>query len=100
MPNVTPISEAVNAGITPGERALLAEVDSMGRAERAQNADLQDTKLALKVAQEAVCLLERQIKEMEERTPAGDCGLDTCACYQRGLEEGEQMPRETPGESA
>jgi hypothetical protein len=91
MANVPPISEAVNAGITPGERALLAELDSMGRAERAQNAELQDTRLALQAARESVCLLERQVYEKEQRavgTCSHDCDLDACPAYLRGVDAG------------
>lgn len=95
--NVTPISEAVNGRATTGEDALIAAINDMDDAERAQNADLQDTRLALQVAREAVCLLDLKIKELEEQTPAGDCGLDTCACYLRGLEEGENAGQKNEG---
>lgn len=104
MANVTPISEGVNARTTPGEEALIDEIGRADRAERAQNADLQDTRLALQAARESVCLLERQVYEKEQQavgTCGHDCGLDNCRAYLRGLEEGEnagqEAQREPPG---
>ncbi len=104
MGNLTPISGAVKDRATTGEDALIAVINGMDETERAQNADLQDTRLALQAARESVCLLERQVYEKEQwavGTCSHDCGLDNCRAYLRGVDagysEGLEAQREGPG---